>query len=67
MRTFSTEDGSITYVAGLEEYTSKLEADEGKKREFYIGSSLGGNYMAVPVSNEIRPVNIAVKYLIKAK
>ena len=67
MSTFTTESGTINYVSGLEEYTTEIEGDEGYRDEWYTVRTYGDTMAALPTANEIRPVNVAVKFMIKAK
>jgi len=65
--TLATESGTIRYVSSIEEKQEPIGRDEGYMEEFYTSSSVGGNFISFPTDNEIRPVNVAVKFMIKAK
>ena len=66
--TFSTEEGSIRYVSGLVEKEVEIESgDEGYFEDYYKAVINNSARWSLPVSNEIRPVNVAVKFMIKAK
>lgn len=66
--TFSTEEGSIRYVSGLVEKEVEIEdGNEGHYEDYYYGAINNSVRWSLPVSNEIRPVNVAVKFMIKAK
>ena len=59
--------GSFTAVTGLEEYTSPVEADESAVVHTMISNIAGGSLYTSHNANEIRPVNVAVCFYIRAK
>ena len=65
--TFSTESGTIRYVSGLEEKREDFGSSEGTWKEIYNTDFGGLASIGLPTANEIRPVNVAVKFMIKAK
>ena len=66
--TFSTEEGSITYVSDIEEIVEELQdGEEGQQIQLLHAETYSETGDVNPVSNEIRPVNVAVKFMIKAK
>ena len=66
--TFTTESGTIRYVSGLKAKKVPLEVEECFPVEYLRGDSMSASTAASsPTANEIRPVNVAVKFMIKAK
>jgi len=66
--TFTTEDGrTIRYLSDVDEIETPIESTEGYKEKFYFLSGYGDTAAVFPTANEIRPVNVAVKFMIKAK